>query len=501
VAARPRTPWEAADLGLALLRAQAGPVARVWLTLLLPLALVLAVLCRDSPWLAPLVIWWLKPALDRPVLHVLAKATFVDPPSLAGTLRGLPGYCRRGLVASLLWQRFQLERSLLLPVWQLEEPSLGAFRRRRKVLFRRGRTQAQLLCCVCLLFNLVLAAGVLAGLAYFHPGGGGQDLLAAVFARSGHRIAWLDILLCFLPTLTTAVVEPVYVAAGFGLYLNRRVQLEGWDLEQAFRQLGQRARGRAAQGLMLAALLAFGLGLRAQAPPMQAAQAPPMQAAQAPPMQAAQAPVAQAAPSSPAKAALAEVLKSPEFSTRRQTWRLRARRPSAPAAPAPPPAWIGLVLDRLAFLLKWLIPAALVIWLGLTVWRHRAGLALALAPLPPPEAILGLDIRPDGLPADLPQAAARLWDQGDRRGALSLLYRGALAHLVHGMGLPLGAGSTEGECLRLGGPRLPAEGAEYFTRLTEAWLKVAYGGLPADDADRDLCADWAGHFRPAREFP
>ena len=474
VAVRPRTPWEAADLGLALLRAQAGPVYRAWLAVLLPLALVLTVACRNHPWMAPLIIWWLKPVLDRPVLHVLAKATFGEDTGLAGTLRGLPGYCRKGVAASLLWQRFYLERSLLLPVWQLEEPSLGAFRRRRKVLFRRGRSQAQLLCCVCLLFNLVLAAGVLAGLAYFHPGAGGQGLLAAVFAGPGHRLPWLDVLLGLLPTLATAAVEPVYVAAGYGLYLNRRVQLEGWDLEQAFRQLGQRARARAAQGLLLALLLAAGLGLSAQAPPPA---------------------------SSPAKAALAEVLTSPEFATRRQTWQLRARRSAAPDLPAPPPAWIGRAMDRLALLFKWLIPATLALWLGLAAWRHRRGLAPTLgpAPAPPPEAILGLDIRPAGLPADLPEAAARLWDQGERRAALALLYRGALAHLVHGLELPLGAGATEGECLRMGGPRLPAAGADYLARLTAAWVHVAYGGQPAAEADRALCAAWSAHFQVARE--
>jgi hypothetical protein len=33
-----------------------------------------------------------------------------------------------------------------------------------------------------------------------------------------------------------AFVEPFYVAAGFGLYLNRRVELEAWDIEQEFRR-------------------------------------------------------------------------------------------------------------------------------------------------------------------------------------------------------------------------------------------------------------------------
>ena len=116
IALRPRTPWEAADLGLALLRAQAGPVYRAWLATLVPAALLLAVLCREHPWLAPLILWWLKPLLDRPVLHVLARATFGRTPGLAETLRGAGGYCRRGVAATLLWQRFGLERSLLLPV-------------------------------------------------------------------------------------------------------------------------------------------------------------------------------------------------------------------------------------------------------------------------------------------------------------------------------------------------------------------------------------------------
>jgi thiosulfate reductase cytochrome b subunit len=33
-----------------------------------------------------------------------------------------------------------------------------------------------------------------------------------------------------------AVLEPFYVAAGFAMYLNRRVELEAWDIEQEFRR-------------------------------------------------------------------------------------------------------------------------------------------------------------------------------------------------------------------------------------------------------------------------
>jgi len=122
------------------------------------------------------------------VLHVLATATFGPAPSLAETLRAAPGYCRRGLCATLLWRRLAPERSLLLPVWQLEQPTGAGFRKRRKVLFRRARAQAELLTGACLVFMLVLAVGALAGLAYFQPGSAGRGLLSALFAAPDQRL-------------------------------------------------------------------------------------------------------------------------------------------------------------------------------------------------------------------------------------------------------------------------------------------------------------------------
>jgi hypothetical protein len=32
------------------------------------------------------------------------------------------------------------------------------------------------------------------------------------------------------------LVEPFYVAGGFAMYLNRRAELEAWDIEQEFRR-------------------------------------------------------------------------------------------------------------------------------------------------------------------------------------------------------------------------------------------------------------------------
>jgi hypothetical protein len=40
---------------------------------------------------------------------------------------------------------------------------------------------------------------------------------------------------CAYP-LAALFMEPFYVAAGFAMYLNRRVELEAWDIEQEFRR-------------------------------------------------------------------------------------------------------------------------------------------------------------------------------------------------------------------------------------------------------------------------
>lgn len=123
----------------------------------------------------------------------------------------------------------------------------------------------------------------------------------------------------------------------------------------------------------------------------------------------------------------------------------------------------------------WLAGAALLVWvlLRLRDWLKGAGGAGALAALPPTH-VGTLDIRPDSLPADIGSAARQLWQRGEERAALSLLYRGALSRLVHGHGVPIRAASTERECLALAAPRLAPAPQAFLAQLVAAWQAVAY---------------------------
>ena len=86
----------------------------------------------------------------------------------------------------------------------------------------------------------MIFASALAGLALFAPTGSDFEVMAAVFGSGSERVRWVDVLLSLLPILAVTLLEPFYVGGGFALYLNRRVELEGWDLEVAFRKAAAR---------------------------------------------------------------------------------------------------------------------------------------------------------------------------------------------------------------------------------------------------------------------
>jgi hypothetical protein len=113
----------------------------------------------------------------------------------------------------------------------------------------------------------------------------------------------------------------------------------------------------------------------------------------------------------------------------------------------------------------------------------------------PPTQLFGLAISPDSLPRDVAAAALAAAHRGQLREALSLLYRGALSHLVHQRGLRIGSGATEGDVMSLARRLLPAATAGYFDRLLPAWVDLAYAHRIAEHAQVErLCREYAAHF-------
>jgi hypothetical protein len=94
-----------------------------------------------------------------------------------------------------------------------------------------------------------------------------------------------------------------------------------------------------------------------------------------------------------------------------------------------------------------------------------------------PSFVRDLDIRPESLPADIGAAARQLWDSGEHRSALALLYRGLLSRLVHVHQVPFKDSTTEGDCLALAGRYLRDEERKaYVSNLVRLWQRAVYGG-------------------------
>ena len=240
LAVRPRLPFEAMDLGLRLVQSNWGAVYTAWAVALVPVLCLATAACYlvDASWLWSTLVWWLKPFYDRALVLVLSRAVFGEAMAAGDVARAVPGFFRTGLVRGLTWGRFNPSRSFTLPVWQLEGLR-GAARRRRSALLRKGgRQRAIWLTTACIHLEMLL---MFAGIALFFmvlPEGVGPSFDQFVFAwletPAGEVLGNLSYLVAL------SLIEPLYVASGFTLYLNRRTELEGWDIEIAFRQLAAR---------------------------------------------------------------------------------------------------------------------------------------------------------------------------------------------------------------------------------------------------------------------
>jgi hypothetical protein len=210
----------------------------------------------------------------------------------------------------------------------------------------------------------------------------------------------------------------------------------------------------------------------------------------------------------PARATVHDVVKTlqqdPDLAGVERTRTLRWKKSTDPAPAKSGNSWILQLLRWIgnamsvvaegARWLMWLLGALLVAVLIVTLrrWVGPGGIATGLSgPLGLPSQVGALDVRPESLPARIGAAARDLWLQGQRRAALSLLYRGALSRLIHNYAVPIRAAHTEAECLGLAQRRLAPDQRGFFIELVRVWQRAVYG---AHDPDADrvlaLCADF-----------
>jgi hypothetical protein len=238
---RPRSASEAVDLGLRLSQVHRWAATQALMFPLIPVVLcaeALDLLIPDHGWIWLLCVWWFKPLYDRFALMVFAQAVFGEATSLAALRRALPQLLRSGTFRALTWARFGEARSFALPVRQLEGLRGAAAHARTRLLLRNWSGSALRLLTGCALLETVALMGLLATVVQLLPGALSDDI-GTLLSRSGES-GWLAYLERGAYLIAMVLIEPFYVAAGFALYLSRRTELEGWDIELAFRAMASR---------------------------------------------------------------------------------------------------------------------------------------------------------------------------------------------------------------------------------------------------------------------
>jgi hypothetical protein len=301
-----------------------------------------------------------------------------------------------------------------------------------------------------------------------------------------------------------ALIAPFYTMAGFSLYINRRIQLEAWDLEVRFRHLAEthQRRNSIAAVALLVIVCASLVGVTHDS---YAAGNVDLSTEQS-------------------KQQIDEILQQPEFHkmVTSQGWRLKDFEAPENQDESIPEWLIKLIkfLEQLfgnsdmekntssttlsiAGILEFLMWTAIIGIAGYLIWQVLKYLEVitpkqstrAEQNEPTPEMLFGLDVREDSIPDDLQARALRLWQEGRQRDAAGLLYRSTLSLLIHRFSFRFYDGYTEQECADIVNASDDRSLSEYVNRMTAFWQQVAYAHRnPADAIIQSLCKQWEEVF-------
>jgi hypothetical protein len=458
------------------------PLWSLWLCSALPIMVLLALLPLPL-WLSGLLLWWLKPLYEPSLLYWLSRRLFAERLGIKSVFRNWLRIVPPQLLANLTWRRLIASRSFVMPVAVLE--GLKGRRRSDRIgVLGKGAHAAGWLTVVGLHFEIILELGFITLVIGLIP----QELLWTdwqnYFFEPDPLSEWIQHG-CAL--LAMSLIAPFYVAAGFALYLNRRSQLEAWDLEIGLRNMAQRHRPRhlAFVSSLMMAIAVVGIGL-----------------------QSANVDAMQLSPEESHKL-IDEVLADDVFGRNQEQgfWKYTGKVSDDEEESGWLVDWLQQMLDgfshNLAFIAEmamWLSLGAILAYLFYWFMQNRsllqgAGMRQRDNGRQPPAQIAGLDLRPETLPAEPSAAAALLIQQGDYRGGFSLLYRATLSALINNHSIEIDEGSTEGECLKVVHGVISDDSTAYLTRLTGMWQQIAYGHIePSREKAMGLCREWPAFF-------
>ncbi|MCG8055837.1 MAG: DUF4129 domain-containing protein [Candidatus Thiodiazotropha endolucinida] len=482
---RPRQSWEGIDLGFTMAREWFINLWLIWLCSALPVMLLLVVLPLPL-WLAGFILWWLKPLYEPPLLYWMSRRVFSETIGLRGVFSEWRSVVLPQLFAMLSWRRLTPARSFVMPVVVLE--GLRGERRSKRInILAKNSGAASWLTFVGIHFEVILQFGLLGLILALIP----EDLLwtdwQSYLFDPDPVSEWLHHLTALA---AMSLIAPFYVTAGFALYLNRRSQLEAWDLELGLRRMAQRHKSDGAEAtrsstlrntvLACVALLLVDIAMPGT---VQAVEMSHQEA----------------------RSLIQEVLADDAFGEKRTIhyWEyVDQEDDSSEGSDSTLLSWLESIAGsaaRLGELLLWILVAVLLVYLLHWYLKNRSSFGGSTVEGPgrhtTPTVVAGLDLRPESMPDNPSVEALEMIQQERSREGMALLYRASLSRLVHHYDLPIKPGDTEGQCLDRSRKLQIPDLFEYLGELTAVWQGLAYAHhQPQQQQLIELCQAWSEHF-------
>ena len=475
---RPRSDWEAVDAGLAMARRDFWRSWTAWWMAVWPVLLFIYPL-RDQPgWWVVIFFWWKLTGCRMVVFQLSRKLFGVNPRWSALWRESMRAWTRRFWYRMLL-ARFSPWKLMAMVVEDLEGLRGSKYRTRMAMVTRRGEGMCMFLTLASASAVVWLGACLLVFGILFLPRGMEEPWTEVLEMQDFFVQAKYHWLVVGALVLAASWVDVFITAAGFGLYVNSRTWVEGWDVELAFKRMANRIRG-------MVGIFLFGGFLVLMSPAHSLDQSAnefirDLKSSN-------EFEVNNEKRKDP-KEEIDQIKKHEDFNVHKEKY--KEPKVSSFSGPAP----MGGLVEVFTAMGYVLLAILLFVLLGGIVWlimRARALRDSSSVNVVSEKArvVMGLDVTAESLPDDLMSVARRFWSAGENLQAMSLLYRGALSWWIDRAGVDIVESDTEGDCLQRVENSARSE-AGYFQNLTELWMKTAYNmDAPVDAVWDELCRKW-----------
>ncbi len=526
---RPRANWEAIDLGFLMANRWKSHIYKTWFLVTLPIFLLLNLTLYNNMGWVCFIFWLLKPVFDRFILITVSRRLFKEKITSAELIKLSPRLFFKHIIKHLTIYRFDPNRAFNLPVWFLENLSGKRRAERARILKITASGASSLLTFAALHLELFFYVAIIALIASIFPnymlfGDMFRDSFENIIALYESNSWYIEFSANSIYFLSVTLIEPFYVCAGFTLYLNRRTELESWDIELDFKKMRQRLEDKQIKynlGAFKIALIGMiFIGLFSAIPVQSSYAATPINSVVRNESCDKWNKKLTAETSNESEKVIRQLLSQDKYKKCSINTKFEAKpqKKSSGDKNLWKKFWKWILEkfggksdspkpDKISFaniieLFLWGVGGLIVCILLYQLHKYREYFLNIIKPAEDdkdeiPSEIFGLDITPRSIPDLLSDEVLKLWGEGEFMQAISLLYRGYLSKLTHEFNVDIRISYTENDCL-LAAKKMIANNKEVlqlFTQISQIWLKSAYAHqLPNKDEVIDCCRDWRHHF-------